>query len=869
MSDRVDRWLNRGQLLEDMLRLERLLDEFRVNFSDNRLVQIEIHMNTLLGRAPSNERRLYRPMIPPKPHFMYGREREKAAIIFTLMGSSPARIAILGAGGIGKTTLAVSVLHDPRVIARYESRYFVACDGVTSAELLLTELANVLRLPRNQLDENMHDLVLATFRRGSVIICFDNLETAWDNPESRRAVEDLLMEFIDIPNLALLVTMRGTQRPAPSAGWSMPFLPPLHSLHFADAANVFRHISGTMDEFAEQMIKEVDCIPLAVTLLGHMVQEENETTASLAKRWAKERTALIENGGDDRLSKLDTSIQCSISSPRMLADTSATNILALLSILPDGFPNREGMLDRLQKFLPPEVNLQKAVSTLRRVALVHGETLVDTPRLRLLSPVRHFSKANLHILPELRTALVDLYIEMLEEGRDSSDPRSHTFIPPELLNIRAVFAEAYGSGDRREALVRASITYTKWLVYMGSGSEDIIQLAMQSMLDSDELLASCSYWLGKLCMRRNDIGEAHRAFVQAIELHVQAQDDSGEAYDLYELGSLYIWWGKLEEAEGSFKRALELHTARGDLLGEAYDLLDLGKLFMRRGQLDQAEKSTVKALALLRKAHNLIGEADARRRLGGVYMRQDRLDEAEESLYEAVKLHRQGSHLLGQAHDLRRLGGLYMWRHQLEEAEISFTQAADLHRKSHDLLGEANDMLNMSELHMERGQLSKAESSLNDALRLHMQTQNVMGRANDMQVFGELYIRSNRLAEAGIALAEAVDLHRQAGDVMGLAIDIQKQGELYVLTGDLDEAERALSKAVELHRQASNQTGEAVGLQTLARLYTQRGKPGAAERSLIRAGELKPRSISTRRDIGLRLIDVDLRCRLRGSGYSV
>ncbi|KAJ6618150.1 hypothetical protein B0H10DRAFT_1947770 [Mycena sp. CBHHK59/15] len=855
ISDRVDRWLNRGQLLDDMLKLERLLDDFRVNFSDNRLVQIEIHMNTLLRRGPSNG------------------DREKAAIIATLMGSSPARVAILGAGGIGKTTLAMSVLYDPQVVGRYESRYFVACDGVTSAELLLTELANVLRLPRDQLDENMHDLVLASFRRDKVVICFDNLETAWDNPDGRRAVEELLMEFTDIPNLAVLVTMRGTQRPAPSAGWSMPFLPPLHSLHFADAADVFLQISGKMDEFAEQMIKEVDCIPLAVTLLGHLAQEENETTVSLAKRWVKERTALIENGGEDRLSKLDTSIQCSISSPRMLADSSATDILALLSILPDGFPNREGMLDRLQTYLPQGIHLQKAISTLRRVALVHGETLWNTPRLRLLSPVRHFSKANLHIPPEFRTALVDMYIQMLEDGRDYSDPSTHTFLPPEFLNIRSVFAEAYENGDRREALVKASITYTEWLVYMGSGSAEIIHLAIQSTPDSDELLASCFYWLGKLCMRRNDVQEAHRAFSRAIELHIQAQDISGEAYDLYELGSLYIWWGKLEEAEGYFNRALELHRQRRDVLGEAYDLLDLGKLLMRRGQLEDAEESTSCALELLREAQNVVGQAHAMRRLGGVYIRQDRLDEAEQSFYEAVKLHRQTKSVLGEAHDMRRLGGLYMWRHQLEEAEISFTKAAELHKKSHDILGEANDMLNMGELHMERGQLFEAESFFNHALRLHRQTQNVLGEANDMQNLGELYIRRNRLAEAELCLTKAVKLHRQSQDVMGEAKDMQKIGELYVSTGELDEAEKALSSAVELHRQARSLPGEAYGLQSLAKLYTQRGKACAATRSLTQANELKARlssvgSMPSERDIGLNLIDLTLRCRLQGSGYS-
>ncbi|KAJ6482479.1 hypothetical protein C8R45DRAFT_932111 [Mycena sanguinolenta] len=842
MSHRVDRWLNRGQLLGDMLRFERQLEDFRINFSvgiaeipnprqtegfqDKTLVRLEIQMNTLLGKAPNTRSRLNRPILPPKPLFMYGREREKKIIVDTLMGESPARIAILGAGGIGKTTLALSVLYDEQVISRYDSRYFVACDGVTSAELLLTELANVLRLPRDQLDENMHDLVLASFRLNTGVICFDNLETAWDNLEGRRAVEDLLMEFMAIPSLAVLVALRGTQRPAAHAGWSMPLLQPLHSLHFADAVNVFRQISGKMDEYAELMIKEVDCIPLAVTLLGHMVQEENETTASLARRWTKERTALIENGGDDRLSKLDKSIQCSLTSPRMNQDPFATDILALFSLLPDGFPNHEGMLERLQRFLPPDVNLQKAVITLRRVALIHGETLVDTPRLRLLSPVRHFSKANLRILPELGTALVDLYIEILHDGRDSSDPHSHTLIPPELLNIRAVFAEAYESGDRREALIKASIIYTEWLVWMGSGSDDIIQMAIQSPPESDELLAACFHWLGKLCMRRNDVEEAHRAFERAVELHVKIQDRLGEAYDLYELGSLYIGWGKIEEAERSFKRALELHTAEGDFLGEAYDLLDLGKLFMRRGQLNDAEKAVSSALDLLRQVHNVLGEAHAMRRLGRVYMRQNRFEEAEASLWEAVKLHRQTKCVLGEAHDLRRLGVLYMARHQLGEAEMCFTQAADLHRKSHDLLGEANDTLNMGELYLERGQLSDAESSLNDALRLHMQIQNVLGRANAMQNLGELYKRRNQVAEAHLTLAEAVELHRQADDVMAWANDMQKIGELYWETGDFDAAERALSSAVVLHRQACDQGGEAYGLESLAKLSMERDSPG-------------------------------------------
>ncbi|KAJ7054146.1 hypothetical protein C8F01DRAFT_497203 [Mycena amicta] len=845
---------------------------------DNRLVQIEIHMNTmsnlLVGKALSYGNR-YRPILPPKPPCMYGRKREQEAIVSILVGSSPPRIAILGAGGIGKTTLAVSVLYDPRVIDRYESRYFVACDGVTSSELLLTELANVLRVPRDQLDDNMHDIVLSSFRRDTpIVICFDNFETAWGDLASRRAVEELLLEFTAIPSLALLVTMRGTQRPAPSAGWSTPLLPPLHSLHFEDAVDIFRAIAGGVDEFAKEMIREVDCIPLAVTLLAHMVQEENETTESLVKRWKKERTGLIENGGDDRLSKLDTSIQCSVSSPRMAADPSAAHVLALLSILPDGFPDRGGLLDKLQSYLPPDVNLHRAVSTLKRVALVHSETLNEHLRIRLLSPVRHFSKANLRIPPEYRTALVDLYIQLLEDGRDHADPRSH-IIPPELLNIQGVFAEAYACGDRRESLIKASMAYTEWLVFMGSGADDMIQLAIQNT--TSDLLPPCFYWLGRLCVRRNDVDGAHRAFSKAIELHVEAQDAAGEAYDLYELGGLYLDWGKLKEAEIAFKRALQLHTADRDYLGEAYDLLELGKLFMRAGQLGDAEICMSDALHLLRSVQYVVGQARALRRLAGVFMRQERLDEAESSLHEAVRLHRQTKSVLGEAHDLRRLGGLQLWRHQLKEAEASFHRAADLHRQAHDLLGEANDLASMSELRMEQGRLSEAESYLAHALKLHEQTQNVMGKGNDMQSLGELYVRRQQLPEAEAALKQAVELHRQAGDIMSRARDMQKLGGLYSRMGTLERAAEAFRDAVDLYQQAKNQAGEIEGLQSLAKLYAESGNR-KAEREIIAAlSSLKPTGSSKSGEcvatgeevLALRVPrDLDMINRLDWSGYS-
>jgi predicted ATPase len=61
------------------------------------------------------------------------------------VGSHPARIAILGPGGYGKTTLARAVLTVEQIQEHFrDARYFVPCESVTSSGALLTELGKSL-----------------------------------------------------------------------------------------------------------------------------------------------------------------------------------------------------------------------------------------------------------------------------------------------------------------------------------------------------------------------------------------------------------------------------------------------------------------------------------------------------------------------------------------------------------------------------------------------------------------------------------------------------------------------------------------------------------------------------------------------------
>ena len=53
-------------------------------------------------------------MLPSMPHIFNGRESELADILRLLTQGAP-RIEILGAGGMGKTSLARAVLHHPEI----------------------------------------------------------------------------------------------------------------------------------------------------------------------------------------------------------------------------------------------------------------------------------------------------------------------------------------------------------------------------------------------------------------------------------------------------------------------------------------------------------------------------------------------------------------------------------------------------------------------------------------------------------------------------------------------------------------------------------------------------------------------------------
>ncbi|KAJ7187254.1 hypothetical protein C8R46DRAFT_1274591, partial [Mycena filopes] len=378
-------------------------------------------------------------MLPSEPKIFHGRESELADMV-KLFGEGTPRIAVLGAGGMGKTSLARVFLHHQQTTLKYDQhRFFVACDAATTKVELAALIGAHLGLKPGK------DLTQPVVRHFAdalpSLLILDNLETLWEPVESRDEIEEFLSLLSGVEHLALMITMRGAERPA-KVKWSRPFLPPLKPLAQEAARQTFIDIADDWHdgEDIDKVLLLTDNMPLAISLVAHLV--DSEGCAYVLSRWEQEKTALVSEGYDKR-SNLDLSIAVSLSSPRVNALPESKALLSLLAILPDGLSD----VELVQSGVPID-NILRCKVVLLRTSLAYSD---DHQRLRMLVPIREYMQKTHPPASDSIRPLLAYFTQLLRLHKDYRGTLSG---PSIIAQLKANFANMESIlGNRLHALL--------------------------------------------------------------------------------------------------------------------------------------------------------------------------------------------------------------------------------------------------------------------------------------------------------------------------------------------------------------------------------------------------------------------------------
>ena len=149
-----------------------------------------------------------RPVVhsPPLPAGrLLGREAELRMVTAALLGDEAQLITLTGPGGVGKTRLAIEVIH--LVSERFaDDVHFIRLDGLYDPNLVLSAIAADLHVQDLGDDSSLVDRLAAHLAGRDFLIVLDNLEHLLD------ASRDLAELLSHAPRTRLLVTSRESLR---------------------------------------------------------------------------------------------------------------------------------------------------------------------------------------------------------------------------------------------------------------------------------------------------------------------------------------------------------------------------------------------------------------------------------------------------------------------------------------------------------------------------------------------------------------------------------------------------------------------------------------------------------------------------------
>ena len=530
-------------------------------------------MPTISGESP-----------PPPPRACFGRNGLIEEIIGFTESLTP--IALIGAGGIGKTSIALTVLHDDRIKKRFgKNRWFIRCDQFPASHIhFLSRLSKVIGAGA----ENPEDMVpLRPFLSSrDMIIFLDNVESILD-PQGASAQEiyDSVEELSRFSNICLCVTSRISTVPP---HFRHPIIP---ALSVEAACDIFYgiHNSGGRSDIISNLLKQLDFHPLSITLLATVASHNMWDYDRVAREWDTHLTQVLQTDYDGSLA---ATVELSLASSMFCQlGPDARDLLGVIAFFPQGIDEKN--TSWLFPITPSQTNIFDKFCMLSLTYRSNGFITMLAPLRDYLCPKSPEFSPLLHTTKRCYFRRLSVYVDPGSPGFEEAQ-----WITSEDVNVEHLL-DVFTSSDTNMDDVWNICANFMGHLYWHKPRPVILGSKIERLPDSHPSKPSCLFELSRLFGSVGNHVERKRLLVHTLKLWGEQGNDLQVADTLGVLAVTNRRLGLYTEGIWQAKESLEIFKRFNHTSWQAYSLQILARLLYEDGQLDAAEEAASQSINLL------------------------------------------------------------------------------------------------------------------------------------------------------------------------------------------------------------------------------------------------------------------------------
>ena len=541
---------------------------------------------------------------PPPPRACFGRSELIETIVRLAENLVP--IALVGAGGIGKTSTVLTILHDKRIKQRFgDNRRFIRCDQFPASRThLLRRLSEVIGAGI----ENPGDLtpLRPSLSSEEMLIVLDNAESILDlqgtsAQETYAAVEELS----HFSNICLCITSRISIIPPDCTILNVPTLS-MEAAHDT-FSRIYTH--GERSDPINKILEQLDFHPLSITLLATVAQHSGWDINRLAREWERQRTGMlrVQHSGS-----LAATIELSLASPMFQElGPDARALLGVIAFLPQGVD--ENNLDWLFPTIPDRTNIFDKFCILSLTYRSNGVIIMLAPLRDYFCPQDPMSSSLLHATKDSYFSRLSVDVHPGKPGYEEARWITSEDVNAEhLLNVFTSIDT--GSGD-----IWDTCAHFMEHLYRHKARPVILGPKVEGLSDDHPSKPECMLQLSLLYNSVGNYLGYKELLVHILRLWRERGNDHRVGQALKYLCDANRQIGLYKEGIQQAQEGLGIYEQLGDAVGQAECLCILALSLLRDGQLDATEEAASRAINLLPEEGNQFLLCRCHRALGLVY----------------------------------------------------------------------------------------------------------------------------------------------------------------------------------------------------------------------------------------------------------